>query len=100
MARSNPPIDAVLPVPPSEYNKEEMDIFMRTLETILARLDFPLTVRGGELYLTNLPSNGSGLATGEVFEDNGTLKIVRSGDIFAGTLVGTGAVGAVTVVTT
>eukprot|EP00923_Selenidium_pygospionis_P050811 GHVN01088075.1.p2 GENE.GHVN01088075.1~~GHVN01088075.1.p2 ORF type:complete len:101 (-),score=1.16 GHVN01088075.1:62-364(-) len=100
MAIKTPPIDLVLPNPSAEYSQMEMDLLLRTLETILDRLDFPLTVRGGRLYLTDLPSNGSGLATGEVFEDNGLLKIVRSGDVFVGTLLATGAVGTVTVTTT
>jgi len=99
MTRSTPPMDLVIPLATDQYDKTQMDIILRTIQVIVERLDFPLTVRGGELYLTNLPSNGSGLATGEVFEDNGVLKIVRSGDIFAGTLVATGSVGTVTVLT-
>ena len=100
MAIRTPPTDLVLPNPSAEYSQLEMDLLLRTLETVLERLSFPLVVRGGRLYLTNLPSNGSGLVTGEVFEDNGILKIVRSEDVFAGSLVGTGAVGTVTVTIT
>ena len=39
-----------------------------------------------------------GLDIGDLYEDNGFLKIITNGDIFGGTNLGTTAVGTVTVV--
>ena len=46
---------------------------------------------------TKLPSTGGELRVGDIFEDGGVLKIVRSGDVYSGTTVGTTAVGTVTI---
>ena len=52
-----------------------------------------------EINLTNTQGHGGGLRVGDVFEDGGTLKIVRVSDVFAGTLVATTALGSVTIST-
>jgi len=52
-----------------------------------------------EINLTNLQSHGAGLRDGDVFEDSGTLKIVRTRFAYAATLSAAGAVGTVTVST-
>ena len=59
----------------------------------------PGYVRASTMALTELPTNGGGLRVGDVFDDGGTLKIVRSIDAFSGTTSATGAVGEVTVST-
>ena len=46
---------------------------------------------------TQLPTTGGDLRDGDIFDDGGTLRIVRTGDAFSGTSVGTTAVGSVTV---
>jgi hypothetical protein len=52
-----------------------------------------------ELNLSDLQGHGGNLRIGDVFQDGGILKIVRSGDVFVGSFVGTTAVGTVTVST-
>jgi len=46
---------------------------------------------------TQLPTTGGALRDGDIFDDGGTLKIIRSGDSYSGTTVGTTAVGTVTI---
>jgi hypothetical protein len=52
-----------------------------------------------EIGLSNLKSSGDGLRAGDVWQDSGTLRVVRAGDTYATTLVGTTGVGSVTIVT-
>lgn len=101
MRRARAPVISLqFPAPPEEYDQEYFRLIVRTLETTLLDLGFQAVIQGGELYLNNLPSRGSGLRIGEVFQDAGVLKIVRENDVFAGTHVGTMGLGTVTVVTT
>ena len=67
----------VLPLPPEEYNRGNM--------------------RASTMAATKLPLTGGELRVGDIFEDGGVLKIVRSGDVYSGTTVGTTAVGTVTI---
>ena len=70
-----------------------------TLESAIDVLNSTREREFSEIRLTNVQGNGSGLRVGDVFEDAGVLKIVRTGDIFTGTLSATGSVGTVTVST-
>jgi hypothetical protein len=76
-----------------------MNVLVRALQQQLDYVNNPSTLRGGDLYLSNIPTRGAGLAPGFVFSDSGTLKIVRQGDIYAETFSFTVSVGTVTVTT-
>jgi len=88
----------VLPLPPSEYSQDYLNQLVSALEIYMRQNLEPGYIRGSTMALTEPPTNGGGLRVGDVFDDNGTLKIVRSTDVFSGTNYGTGSVGSVTVV--
>ena len=87
----------VLPLPPAEYDAGYLDRLISVLQIYLRQNMEPGYVRASTMALTELPTNGGGLRVGDVFDDGGTLRIVRSTDAFSGTALGTGAVGTVTV---
>ena len=89
----------VLPLPPNEYSQDYLNQLISALEIYMRQNLEPGYVRGSTMALTELPTNGGGLRVGDVFDDGGTLKIVRSIDAFSGTTSATGAVGEVTVST-
>lgn len=70
---------------------------VRALEISLNNLHDIGALRGGTLFLKRLPVTGSQLRAGEVFDDGGTLKIVRDNIGYAPTLSMTARVGSVTV---
>ena len=74
-----------------------VDQLLAALQQALDILASEQPRRFSEITLLDIASTGSQLRVGEVFQDGGTLKIVRAGDIFAGTLVGTMSLGSVTV---
>ena len=87
-----------LPRPSSDViDQGYIDHLLFTLQQALDILASEQPRRFSEIALLDIPSTGSQLRVGEVFEDSGILKIVRTGDIFAGTLVGTMSLGSVTV---
>ena len=89
----------VLPIPPDSYERRYFDEFNRVLRLFFSQNEIPTifqTARlqvldqnqnviidqafnetSGELniVLTNLPTSASGLATGTVYNDSGTLKV-------------------------
>ena len=89
----------VLPSPPTEYDPVYIDRLVSVLQIYLRQNMEPGYVRASSIALTELPTNGGGLRVGDVFDDGGTLKIVRSIDAFSGTVLSTGFVGTVTVTT-
>ena len=89
----------VLPLPPNEYSQDYLNQLISALEIYMRQNLEPGYVRGSTIALTELPTNGGGLRVGDVFDDSGTLKIVRATDVFSGTAYGTGGVGSVTVTT-
>jgi hypothetical protein len=86
-----------LPLPTEEYDRSYMDSLVRTIELYFAQNDEPGYVRASTMAATQLPTTGGGLRDGDIFDDGGTLKIMRTGDAYSGTTVGTTAVGDVTV---
>lgn len=95
-------LNPILPLPSQEYDLNYMNKLVSVLMLYLRQNMEPGYVRGSTAALTALPGNGGGLRVGDIFDDGGTLKIVRSTiggtiDTFSGTTVGTGAVGEVTV---
>lgn len=89
----------VLPLPPADYDPAYLDRLVSVLQIYLRQNMEPGYVRASTMALTELPTNGGGLRVGDIFDDGGTLKIVRSTDAFSGTALGTGSVGTVTVST-
>ncbi len=89
----------VLPIPPDSYERRYFDELNRVLRLFFSENEVPIifqTARlqvldqnqnviidqafnetSGELniVLTNLPTSASGLATGTVYNDSGTLKV-------------------------
>jgi len=89
----------VLPLPPAEYDRLYMESLVRAIEIHFLQGAEPGDVRAAKMAATQLPATGGALRVGDIFEDGGILKIVRSGDAFSGTTVGTTAVGTVTIST-
>jgi len=65
-----------LPEPPVEYTQQYMADLIRALELFIAQERNPGEMRGTKLTLTELPTSSSGLETGALFNDSGTVKIV------------------------
>ena len=87
----------VLPLPPAEYDREYTESLVRTIELYFLQAEEPGDMRASKMAATQLPTTGGSLRVGDIFDDGGTLRIVRSGDAFSGTTIGTTAVGTVTV---
>lgn len=90
---------SVLPLPPAAYDRAYMESLVRTIELHFLQGAEPGDLRAAKMAATQLPTTGGELRDGDIFDDGGTLRIVRTGDAFSGTLVGTTAVGSVTVST-
>lgn len=65
-----------LPEAPSEYNQQYMADLIRALEIFIEQERNPGQLRGTAITLTNLPTSASGLETGALYNDSGTVKIV------------------------
>jgi|TARA_Y100000052_G_scaffold24126_1_gene26421 hypothetical protein len=65
-----------LPEPPIEYTQQYMSDLVRALETFIAQERNPGQLRGTKITLTDLPTSASGLETGALFNDSGTVKVV------------------------
>jgi hypothetical protein len=83
-----------------------VEVSAHYIDQLVAALDDAIHVLDGvrrrtfsEITLTNTKENGANLRVGTVFSDGGTLKIARTGDVFAASLVGTTSLGSVTVST-
>jgi len=87
----------VLPLPPAEYDREYIESLVRTIELYFLQSEEPGDMRASKMAATQLPTTGGSLRVGDIFDDGGTLRIVRSGDAFSGTTLATGYVGDVTV---
>ena len=92
-----------IPIPrfprPTGGNMDQryVDQLVDALETAFDVIESTRQKEFSEITLTSLQGHGANLRIGDVFEDGGILKIVRSGDAFSGTTIGTTAVGTVTV---
>jgi hypothetical protein len=84
---------------PGDYNRLYFDDLVRSLNVFVTQQTNPGPIRGDTLVLTNLPTNGNGLETGSVYNDNGTLKIVLSNIGYGPSFSMTGSVGTITVTT-
>jgi len=82
-------VTSALPLPPKEYNQEYMNRLVRQLELTIRRQHAGGPITGGSdltqtvaqfpisaLTLNNIPTSPTGLPSGSVWSDGGTLKIV------------------------
>ena len=64
-----------LPEAPAEYNQQYMADLVRALETFIAQERNPGQMRGTKITLTDLPTSATGLESGALWNDSGTIKI-------------------------
>lgn len=93
-------LSAVLPLPPLEYDTQYFNNLIRILNFFIQQVNNPGLIRGDSLtiedrdrdtqfilqpneeretliwIMKNLPTSATGLASGQVWNDSGTLKIV------------------------
>jgi len=83
----------ILPVAPLEYDAAYVNQLARALDSFIDETRVPI------VNFQGIPGDGVAniLEVGDVFESNGTLKIIRTDDIHAGSTSGTGGVGTVEV---
>jgi len=65
-----------LPEPPREYSQRYTQDLLRALELFIQQERNPGEMRGTKITLTNLPTSATGLETGALYNDGGTVKIV------------------------
>lgn len=65
-----------LPEPPIEYTQQYMADLVRSLQTFIEQERNPGEMRGTKLTLTDLPTSATGLETGSLYNDSGTVKVV------------------------
>ena len=70
----NPP--PRLPEAPEDYTQQYMADLIRALELFISQERNPGELRGTKITLTDLPTSASGLETGALYNDSGTVKIV------------------------
>ena len=60
---------------PEEYDRAYFDDMVRSLTQLVIQLQNPGELRGTKITLTDLPTSASGLETGALYNDSGTIKI-------------------------
>ena len=75
MAQVNTPAPR-LPEPPKDYSARYMQDLLRALEIFIQRERTPGEIRGTKITLTELPTSATGLESGAIYNDSGTVKIV------------------------
>jgi hypothetical protein len=66
----------ILPVPPVQYDQNWANQVVRILNFYFTALQNPGPMRGTTITLTDLPTSSAGLASGSLWNDSGTVKIV------------------------
>jgi|TARA_B100002052_G_scaffold294027_1_gene318135 hypothetical protein len=64
-----------LPEPPIEYTQQYMADLVRSLQVFIEQERNPGEMRGTKLTLTDLPTSATGLETGSLYNDSGTIKV-------------------------
>ena len=87
-------IRSIIPIAPPQYDATYVNQLARSLDSFIDETRNPL------LNIPNMPNVSvvSVLEEGDLFEDNGFVKIKRANTSIVTTNVGTSAVGTVTVV--
>ena len=75
MSTNQPP--QRLPDAPEEYNIQFMQDLIRAIETFIQQERNTGELRGTKITLTNLPTSTTGLETGALYNDSGTIKVVE-----------------------
>ena len=88
-----------LPVSLQQYDPTFMSEVIRSFSVFLDQYQNPGDARNTTITLTNLQTDDSGLAAGEVFDHGGVLRVPLDYSPFVRGSEGTGAVGEVTVTT-
>ena len=65
-----------LPEPPAQIDRRYMEDLVRTLQTFITQERNPGELRATKITLTDLPTSASGLETGALYNDSGTVKVV------------------------
>ena len=64
------------PLAPEEYDRQYFDEMVRSLTQLVVQLQNPGELRGTKITLTDLPTSATGLETGALNNDGGTVKVV------------------------
>jgi hypothetical protein len=64
------------PLAPAEYDRQYFDEMVRSLTQLVVQLQNPGELRGTKITLTDLPTSPTGLESGALYNDSGTVKIV------------------------
>lgn len=64
-----------LPEPPLEYSQQYMADLLRSVQTFIEQQRNPGEIRGTKITLTDLPTSATGLETGTLYNDSGTIKV-------------------------
>lgn len=64
-----------LPEAPAEYSQQYVQDLVRALEVFIEQERNPGELRGTKITLTDLPTSASGLETGALYNDSGTVKV-------------------------
>lgn len=93
---SNKTVRSIIPIAPAQYDAVYLNQLARALDNVITDQRNPL------LNIPDMPnvSVASILEEGDLFEDNGFVKIKRASASLAATNLATSAVGTVTVVIT
>ena len=92
-------VQLTFPNAPTEYSQRQMSEILRIFSVFLQQIQNPGPWEASTLTLTNLQTDDYGLAEGEVFQQNGFLKIALLNQPNPRGESSTGGVGSVTVVT-
>tara|TARA_B100000242_G_scaffold67889_1_gene42359 strand:+ start:2069 stop:2299 length:231 start_codon:yes stop_codon:yes gene_type:complete len=65
-----------LPEPPEQITREYLEDLVRTLEIFITQERNPGELRATKITLTDLPTSATGLESGALYNDSGTIKIV------------------------
>jgi len=80
-------------------DQQYVDQLVEALEVALDVINTQQRRSFAEISLSDLQGHGANLRIGDVFEDGGILKVVRAGEAYAASFIGTTAIGTVTVLT-
>jgi hypothetical protein len=64
-----------LPEAPLDYNQQYMADLLRALEIFILQERTPGELRATKITLTDLPTSATGLESGALYNDSGTVKV-------------------------
>ena len=65
-----------LPEHPEQITRDYLEDLVRTLEIFITQERHPGELRATKITLTDLPTSATGLESGALYNDSGTIKIV------------------------